>query len=86
MLSLCEASGPRMQRGGNKGKEVASKGATDELERHSCSLDAAVAVALFHFLLLALSSSITSHNATIAVLIYQLRACIWDTSVRIPHP
>lgn len=39
-----------MQRGGNKGKEAACEGATDEPERYSCSLDDALAIALYPLL------------------------------------
>lgn len=42
----------------------------NELERRSCSLNVAIAIAHFHSLLLAYGgSSITSHNATITVLV-----------------
>lgn len=67
-LFMRETSGLRMQRGGNAGKEVACKRAIDDPERRSC-FDVAVAVALFHFLLLALASSITLHDTTVTVII-----------------
>ncbi|EHK47620.1 hypothetical protein TRIATDRAFT_306340 [Trichoderma atroviride IMI 206040] len=47
--------------------------ATGDPERRSC-FDVAVAVALFHFLLLALGSSIPLHNTTVTVIIVQFRA------------
>lgn len=56
-----------MQRCGNRGKEAACQRATDDPERRSGFV--AAAVALFHFLLLALGSSITLHNTTITVII-----------------
>lgn len=51
-----------------QGNEMACKRATDDPERRSC-FDVAVAVALFHFLRLALASSITWHDTTVTVII-----------------